>query len=107
MCCAAQNPIQMCMLTKIIMKFYCCLFQSGADYAYINVAFGPLPAFLYLWVALLVIVPTGNAITALTFSYYTLQPIFPDCAPPDTSIRVLAALAIGQSWFCTVLDYMQ
>ncbi len=73
-----------------------CIAKSGADYAYIGEAFGPLPAFLYLWVALLIIIPTGNAITALTFAHYVLQPIFPTCDPPDTAVRLLAAMAIGE-----------
>jgi amino acid transporter len=68
--------------------------KSGADYAYIKEAFGPLPAFLYLWVALVVIMPTGNAVTALTFSYYVLQPGFPNCDPPRKDASLLAALAI-------------
>lgn len=71
-----------------------CILKSGADYAYINEAFGGLPAFLYLWVALIVIIPTGNAITSLTFSYYVMQPLWPDCDPPDVSVRLLAAVAI-------------
>lgn len=66
--------------------------KSGGDYAYISEAFGPLPAFLYLWVALLVIVPTGNAITALTFAQYILQPLWPACDPPPEAIRLLAAV---------------
>ena len=73
-----------------------CILRSGADYAYIGEAFGPLPAFLYLWVALVIIIPTGNAITALTFAYYILQPMFPTCPPPDTAVRLLAALSIGK-----------
>ena len=73
-----------------------CILKSGADYAYIGEAFGPLPSFLYLWVALVIIIPTGNAITALTFAYYILQPIFPTCPPPDLVVRLLAALAIGK-----------
>lgn len=66
--------------------------KSGGDYAYIGVAFGPLPAFLYLWVALLILVPTGNAITALTFAQYILQPYFQSCEPPYGAVRFLAAL---------------
>ncbi|KAK3921848.1 Large neutral amino acids transporter small subunit 2 [Frankliniella fusca] len=66
--------------------------RSGGDYAYIGEAFGPLPAFLYLWVALFVIVPTGNAITALTFAQYILQPAWPTCEPPDEVIRLIAAI---------------
>lgn len=66
--------------------------KSGGDYAYISDAFGPLPAFLYLWVALFILVPTGNAITALTFAQYILQPAWPDCDPPDAAVRLLAAV---------------
>jgi amino acid transporter len=72
--------------------------KSGADYAYINEAFGPLPAFLYIWVALVVIMPTGNAVTALTFSYYVLQPGFPTCDPPAEAVALLAAVAIGKKY---------
>lgn len=68
--------------------------KSGGDYAYIHEAFGPLPAFLFLWVALVVINPTGNAITALTFAQYILTPFFPTCPPPDGAIRLLAAVVI-------------
>lgn len=66
--------------------------RSGGDYAYIEVAFGPLPAFLYLWVALLILVPTGNAITALTFAQYLLKPFWPTCDAPTEAIQILAAL---------------
>ncbi|XP_048515196.1 large neutral amino acids transporter small subunit 2 isoform X2 [Athalia rosae] len=65
--------------------------KSGGDYAYISHAFGPLPAFLYLWVALFILVPTGNAITALTFAQYILQPGWPGCEPPYAAVRLLAA----------------
>ena len=71
------------------------ILKSGADYAYIREAYGKLPGFLFVWVALVVINPTGNAITSLTFSYYVLQPFFPDCDPPDSAIRLIAALSIS------------
>jgi hypothetical protein len=75
--------------------------KSGGDYAYISEAFGPLPAFLYLWVALLVLVPTGNAITALTFAQYILQPAWPTCEPPYEAVRLLAAV-ITCKYYCTL-----
>ncbi len=68
--------------------------KSGGDYAYIGEAFGPLPAFLYLWMALLVIMPAGNAIIAITFANYVLQPLYPECEPPFEVIRLLAACVI-------------
>ncbi|XP_013133746.1 PREDICTED: large neutral amino acids transporter small subunit 1 [Papilio polytes] len=66
--------------------------KSGGDYAYIGEAFGPLPAFLYLWVALFILVPTGNAITALTFAKNILQPLWPACQPPTDAVSLIAAV---------------
>ena len=76
--------------------------KSGGDYAYINEAFGPLPAFLYLWSALLVIMPAGNAIIALTFANYILQPFYPECEPPYDAVRLLAALVICKSFLIII-----
>nr|CDQ02363.1 BMA-AAT-2, isoform e [Brugia malayi] len=68
--------------------------KSGGEYAYISEAFGPLPAFLFLWAALIIINPTSNAIMALTFAQYTLQPFFKNCELPDYAVRLLAACII-------------
>ncbi|XP_013785942.1 large neutral amino acids transporter small subunit 2-like [Limulus polyphemus] len=68
--------------------------KSGGDYAYIYEAFGPLPAFLFLWVALLITMPVSNAIAALTFANYILEPFFPDCTPPPNGVRLIAAVVI-------------
>lgn len=65
--------------------------KSGGDYAYIGEAFGSLPSFLYLWVALFILVPTGNAITALTFAQNILKPLWPACTPPDAAVSLIAA----------------
>lgn len=68
--------------------------RSGGDYAYIYTAFGPLPAFLRLWVALLIIRPTTQAIVALTFGNYVVKPFFPECDPPQDAVRLLAAVCL-------------
>lgn len=68
--------------------------KSGGDYAYIFEAFGPIPAFLYLWDAMLIFVPTTNAIMGLTFAKYVIQPFFPECELPDLSVRFIAAVVI-------------
>ncbi|XP_032892388.1 asc-type amino acid transporter 1 [Amblyraja radiata] len=69
--------------------------QSGGDYAYVKEVFGGLPGFLVLWSALLVIYPTTQAVMALTFASYVLQPVFPACVPPYIASRFLAALCLS------------
>lgn len=68
--------------------------RSGGDYAYIYVAFGPLCAFLRLWVAMLIIRPTTQAIVAITFAQYAAKPFFPNCDVPENAIRLLAAVCL-------------
>ncbi|XP_055699328.1 Y+L amino acid transporter 2 [Phlebotomus papatasi] len=79
--------------------------KSGGDYAYILEAFGPLPAFLYLWDATFIFVPTTNAIMSMTFASYVLQPFFnSDCQPPGLSIQLLAAVTICLLTFINCYD---
>ncbi|KAL5012570.1 hypothetical protein ScPMuIL_011121 [Solemya velum] len=68
--------------------------RSGADYAYIFEAFGPFCAFLRLWVECMIVRPCSQAIVALTFAYYVIEPLFPDCSQPDTAVRLLAVVCI-------------
>ncbi|XP_033215381.1 Y+L amino acid transporter 2 [Belonocnema kinseyi] len=69
--------------------------RSGGDYAYIKEAFGNLPAFLYLWAANVIFVPTTNAIMALTVAKYVLQPFYYGCdVVPADAERLIAAAVI-------------
>ncbi|GIX81382.1 large neutral amino acids transporter small subunit 2 [Caerostris extrusa] len=68
--------------------------MSGCDFTYMRMCFGELPAFLYLWVYIVIIGPVGNAIAALTFANYVLQPFFATCSIPPSAIRLIAALIL-------------
>ena len=72
--------------------------SSGAEYTYIKEAFGSISAFVVLWVNLIIIIPTGHMIVALTFAYYLVDPFFPDpeCPPPDLFVRIVACLVQGK-----------
>uniref|UniRef100_A0A7E4VPK1 Y+L amino acid transporter 2 n=1 Tax=Panagrellus redivivus TaxID=6233 RepID=A0A7E4VPK1_PANRE len=68
--------------------------KSGGDYVYIHEAFGPLPAFIFLWMALVIVNPTSLAIIGLTFAKYTLKPFYVDEVVPDEVCRLVAATVI-------------
>lgn len=79
--------------------------KSGGDYAYIYEAYGSLPAFLYLWDAVFIFVPSTNAIMGLTFASYVLQPFFSgDCTIPETGLQLLAAVTICALTFINSYD---
>lgn len=82
----------------------CMITKTGADYAYIMESFGPFVAFLRLWVECMIVRPCSQAVVALTFSFYVLRPIFPDCEPPDAPVRFLAVLCICLLTFVNCWD---
>lgn len=70
--------------------------ESGGEYTYIKRAFGDFPAFLAMWINFIIICPVCVAASCLIFATYILRPFFLDCDPPVTSIRLIAALVIGE-----------
>ena len=70
--------------------------RTGGPYEYIREAFGDFPAFLYCWAIVMIVLPTGNAVIALTFATYSIKPFFPDCDSPEYAVIILAAVALGK-----------
>ncbi|XP_047485534.1 Y+L amino acid transporter 2-like isoform X2 [Penaeus chinensis] len=68
--------------------------QSGSHYTYLQEAFGPLPAFLYVWLVVTIQFPCSRAIVSLTFANYIVQPFFPGCAETPEAARKLIAIAV-------------
>ena len=77
--------------------------ESGGEYAYVLAAFGRLPAFLILWVTLIIILPAAMAIVSIVCADYIIHPFFPDCPAPDAFSRVGACLIIGE----LAIDHLQ
>ncbi|CAL1292607.1 unnamed protein product [Larinioides sclopetarius] len=73
---------------------------SGAEYSYFlkiygpKGRFGPIPAFLYLWMCSLIIKTSAVAIMLLTFAEYIVEPMFPACAAPGAIKKLVALIAI-------------
>ncbi|KAJ0183601.1 hypothetical protein K1T71_000024 [Dendrolimus kikuchii] len=80
------------------------LAQSGGDYHYLSESYGSLPAFLYLWDAVMVFVPSSSAIMGLTFANNVLQPIFGSTPIVPACRRLIAACTICLLTFINAYD---
>lgn len=70
--------------------------KSGGHYIYILEVFGPLPAFVRVWVELLIIRPAATAVISLAFGHYILEPFFIHCAIPELAIKLITAVGISE-----------
>ncbi|XP_048865661.1 cystine/glutamate transporter-like isoform X1 [Brienomyrus brachyistius] len=68
--------------------------KSGGQYVYLQETFGPLPAFLYLWVEFIVIRPAAASVVSLAFGRYVIEPLFAPCAAPGVLIKLVSLLAV-------------
>ena len=66
--------------------------ESGGEYCYVTYAFGPAVGFLIPWMK--TFLPTANAIVAMTFAQYALQPFFLDESPPSSAVKLLTACGV-------------
>ena len=67
---------------------------SGGEYAYVREIFGPFPAFLILWMNVTLLAPVTVAVSGSVFATYVVKPLFPECSPPLTAVKLLAAAVI-------------
>ncbi|XP_077988215.1 Y+L amino acid transporter 2-like [Glandiceps talaboti] len=78
--------------------------KSGSFYVYILEAFGPLLAFLNLWINVTLVEPASLAIRALTFSEYVTRAIFLYQPPPPAVFPLIAVTTIC---FVTYINCLQ
>ncbi|XP_046580353.1 b(0,+)-type amino acid transporter 1-like [Haliotis rubra] len=68
---------------------------SGGEYAYIRIALGNIPAFLFSWTSVIVIRTSSLAIITLTFANY-VESLFAMCGHPNIPIKIVAAIALSE-----------
>jgi len=68
--------------------------SSGAEYAYLMDAFGPMPAFLFSWISTLILKPSQVAIICLSFAKYAVEAFVDECGSSDLVVKIVAVLSI-------------
>ena len=75
--------------------------KSGAEYAYLKEAFGPLhktlgpiPAFMFAWTSVLILKPALFGVVAMSFALYTVEPFYGPCGPNDMAVKLVSVLCL-------------
>ena len=79
--------------------------KSGGEYAYFMAGYGGMMAFLYSYVSVLFVKPSGIMIL-LVFGAYIIEPFFPGCGGREDLIplvKILAAAALGKFIFMEIV----
>lgn len=73
--------------------------ESGADYAYIHFAYGPVLSYTYSWVANVLVRPASMATITLTCAQYSMSLMYDDgCGDvPEIQKQLLAIFILRQS----------
>lgn len=71
--------------------------SSGAEYAYLMDAFGPMPAFLFSWISTLILKPSQVAIICLSFAKYAVEAFVDECGTSNFVVKIVAVLSICKS----------
>jgi len=73
-----------------------CYIESDFSYYYLVLkCFGPLIAFLRLWIAILVIFPVQQTIMAWVFGQYIIYPFFGGCQSSELASKLASGCAIA------------
>lgn len=83
-------------LAKCFTEVAIILPKAGGPYMFILDVFGELPAFLFLWGFIFMIISPAWACLAYASSLYIVQLFFAGCRPPDIAIKLLAACILGK-----------
>lgn len=79
--------------------------SSGAEYAYLMDAFGPMPAFLFSWISTLILKPSQVAIICLSFAKYAVEAFVDECGSSDLVVKMVAVLSICE--FKPIVTYLR
>ena len=76
---------------------------SGGEYSYLYEAFGPVVAFMFSWVSILILRPSSLSAISLACGNYLIEPFYPalnECIPELISkeqlAKVIAAFVLGE-----------
>jgi len=82
--------------------------ESGADYAYLDAAFGSFVSYSYSWVSNMLLRPASMATISLTCAQYITTSMFDDgCGVAPPSLNIILAICVLCTYFIAYLCHTQ